>query len=313
MVSSAITGLGASLLWTAQASFLTKNSTKETLGRNSGIFFGFYQLNHLLGNIIASKIMNSSPVHEKGQRILFITFTVISCIASLSFIALRPIPRTDDMIDPPLYHFKTVKRLLATLKLLCEKKFLMLILIIAYNGIFQAFMAGSFTKEVGKSSLNTVMVLFGIAGAIGSFAFGKIIDVLGRKPILIASSVLVLSGSLLCLLPKSFLRENSLIYYIIALMFGLGDSSCFTVLYATVGNLFSSTVEPGFGAFKLIQSLAASSFFFVSPYITIFYFEVLIVNVFMLIGLLFFLLLDFFVADVDKEGSETHNWSIHVR
>lgn len=311
LVASGITGFGASLLWTAQASFLIKNSTKGTIGRNSGVFFGFYQLNQFIGNLIASKIVSKGdPI--KSQRTLFITFSVIAFTAVLSFIALRPIPKTDDMIEPPLYNFKILKRLGATLKILGDRKFLMLMIIIAYNGIFQAFMAGSFTKELGKIHLNSVMAAFGIAGAIGSFIFGKIIDILGRKPILITSSVLVFSGSLLCLLPRVYLRETSLIYYIIAVMFGLGDSACLTVLYATIGNLYSKDVETGFGAFKFVQSLATGAFFVIAPYITIFYFEVMILDIFLLLGLLFFLLLDFFIADVDKEGAEEMQWRIQA-
>lgn len=311
LVASGITGFGASLLWTSQASFLMKNSTKETIGRNSGIFFGFYQLNQFIGNLIAARIVRSGDPGQT-QKTLFIAFTVVSITSVISFFALRPIPKSDDMIEPPLYNFKILKRLGATAKILIDKKFLMLMFIIAYNGIFQAFMSGSFTKELGKIYLNNVMAAFGIAGAIGSFIFGKIIDILGRKPILITSSVLVFSGSLLSLLPRSYLQETSLIYYIIAVMFGLGDSACLNVLYATIGNLYSTDVETGFGAFKLVQSLATGTFFVLAPYITIFYFEVMILDIFLLIGLLFFLLLDFFIADVDKEGGEQIQWIVQA-
>lgn len=37
ITAGAINGIGAAILWTAQGSYLTKNSTKETLGLNSGI------------------------------------------------------------------------------------------------------------------------------------------------------------------------------------------------------------------------------------------------------------------------------------
>lgn len=42
--ASVVIGIGAALLWVAQGAFLTKCSDDETRGRNSGLFWGMFQL-----------------------------------------------------------------------------------------------------------------------------------------------------------------------------------------------------------------------------------------------------------------------------
>ena len=297
---SGLNGFGASILWIAQGVFLTKNSTKETLGRNSGIFFGFFQLNQVLGNLIAALIVvHTGDTRNPAQ--LFILFTVTSALSVLLFLFLQTPPKDQAMIEPPLYNVNVLTRLRDMWRTLTDRNFLLLVLIIAYSGFSQSFFSGSFTKELGRYLLNYVMIFFGVADALGSFMFGKVIDVLGRKPILlIATAMVIISTILLLSVSREVLQHRNMLYYICAIMFGLGDAGVTTVLYATVGNLFASRVETAFGTFRLVQSLTTGLSYVVFLYVEDFSYQILMLDALLLSGLLGFLFLDFFFSNVDS-------------
>ena len=297
---SGVNGFGAAILWIAQGTFLTKNSTKETLGRNSGIFFGFFQLNQVLGNLIAALIVvHTNDASNPAQ--LFILFTVTSALSVLLFLFLQTPPKDAGMIEPPLYNVNVVTRLKEMWRTLTDRNFLLLVMIIAYSGFSQSFFSGSFTKELGRYLLNYVMIFFGVADALGSFMFGKVIDVLGRKPILlIATAMVIISTILLLSVSREVLQHRNMLYYICAIMFGLGDAGVFTVLYATVGNLFASRVETAFGTFRLVQSLTTGLAYVVFLYVEDFSYQILMLDSLLLAGLLGFLFLDFFFSNVDS-------------
>lgn len=207
------------------------------------------------------------------------------------------------MIEPPLYHVSLLTRITDMLRTLKDRNFLLLVLIIAYSGFSQSFFSGSFTKELGRFLLNYVMVFFGAADAIGSFMFGKVIDVLGRKPILLIATLMVIIASILLLsVTREVLQEKPSLYYICAVMFGLGDAGVFTVLYATIGNLFANRVETAFGTFRLVQGLTTGITFVIFLYVENFSWQVLMLNVLLLAGLLGFLFLDFFFSAVDSQA-----------
>lgn len=302
---SGLNGFGASILWIAQGVFLTKNSTKETLGRNSGIFFGFFQMNQVIGNLIAAAILAHERNNTQNPVQLFILFTVTSACSVLLFFVLKTSSPKDQksMIEPPLYNVNVMTRIVDMWRTLKDRNFLLLVLIIAYSGFSQSFFSGSFTKELGRFLLNYVMIFFGVADALGSFMFGKVIDVLGRKPILlIATAMVIISTILLLAVQREVLQQRTMLYYICAIMFGLGDAGVTTVLYATVGNLFASRVETAFGTFRLVQALTTGIAFVVFLYVQDFAFQILMLDTLLLAGLLGFLFLDFFFSNVDSRA-----------
>ena len=47
---SAVLGIGAAFIWTAQGAFLAINSDQSTIARNSGIFWAMLQCSMVIGN-----------------------------------------------------------------------------------------------------------------------------------------------------------------------------------------------------------------------------------------------------------------------
>lgn len=74
---SAIEGVAAALLWTAQPVYLSKcSSDPSTLGKYSGIFFSIFQTALVLGNLLSSALLSSSV---KEENLLYILAAIGFC------------------------------------------------------------------------------------------------------------------------------------------------------------------------------------------------------------------------------------------
>nr|CAB3263792.1 UNC93-like protein MFSD11 [Phallusia mammillata] len=89
-IGSVIIGIGAAVLWTGQGNFLTLNSSEETMGRNSGIFWAMLQCSLLIGNIYVFFAWRGVTLIEAAQRIpLYIGLTSICALGTLTLLILR--------------------------------------------------------------------------------------------------------------------------------------------------------------------------------------------------------------------------------
>ncbi|KAI3410519.1 hypothetical protein GPALN_004620 [Globodera pallida] len=101
--SSALLGLGAAVIWTAQGKYLALNSTEETAGRHSGLFWALSQLCQSCGGIflLAVFVLVPSPPDGGEQtsisvatvRLIYSTFTALT-IVGIVILALLKMPST---------------------------------------------------------------------------------------------------------------------------------------------------------------------------------------------------------------------------
>uniref|UniRef100_A0A914IB87 UNC93-like protein MFSD11 n=1 Tax=Globodera rostochiensis TaxID=31243 RepID=A0A914IB87_GLORO len=99
--SSALLGLGAAVIWTAQGKYLALNSTEETAGRHSGLFWALSQLCQSCGGIflLAVFVLVPSPPDGGEQtsisvatvRLIYSTFTALT-IVGIVILALLQMP-----------------------------------------------------------------------------------------------------------------------------------------------------------------------------------------------------------------------------
>ena len=73
-ISSAILGMGAALIWTAQGHFLTINSDEDTIARNSGIFWSILQCSLILGNTFIYFQFQDLTEIDNQTRFVFVRF-----------------------------------------------------------------------------------------------------------------------------------------------------------------------------------------------------------------------------------------------
>ncbi|KAL8565105.1 hypothetical protein ACOMHN_005308 [Nucella lapillus] len=95
---SALVGVGAAILWTAQGNFLTINSDSGTIGRNSGIFWALFQSSLLFGNMYSYFMFRGEDTISDSSRMhLFIGLSGAGLLGVLVLFFLRkPRPKTSD-------------------------------------------------------------------------------------------------------------------------------------------------------------------------------------------------------------------------
>ena len=97
-LTSALIGVGAAVLWTAQGSSLTLNSRKETMGRNSGIFWAMLQCSLLIGNLIEFFMLRGRGDFDSNTRFeLFAIFTGLAVAGTLLVLTLLKVEEPDAM------------------------------------------------------------------------------------------------------------------------------------------------------------------------------------------------------------------------
>jgi hypothetical protein len=105
--AAGLLGLGSSILLTAQGGYLAKlarvevegtgGSLDELLGALTGLYFTFFQLNSLAGNLVSSVILGR-PGGSADSRMLFYVFTASACFGAVMLLFLPdPSKQPDDI------------------------------------------------------------------------------------------------------------------------------------------------------------------------------------------------------------------------
>ena len=94
-LSSGLLGLGASVLWTAQGAYISNCSAlheqtlglppSSTLGFFNGLFFSIFQVNQLLGNLLAAALFKA----DVSTGTIFIVMTAICASGALTLLFLN--------------------------------------------------------------------------------------------------------------------------------------------------------------------------------------------------------------------------------
>uniref|UniRef100_A0AAQ4QFH9 Major facilitator superfamily domain containing 11 n=1 Tax=Gasterosteus aculeatus aculeatus TaxID=481459 RepID=A0AAQ4QFH9_GASAC len=88
--ASVLVGVGAAVLWTAQGNVLAINSSENTIGRNSGIFWALLQFSLFFGNLyIYFAWHGHDHITDKDRQTVFISLTVISLVGCFLFFLIR--------------------------------------------------------------------------------------------------------------------------------------------------------------------------------------------------------------------------------
>ncbi len=193
-LASALLGFGASILWTAQGTFLIRASEPGNYGKNSGFFNTIFQLGSVLGIIIfsllAAKFSFKSP---------FLIFGIIPLIASIFFLVLKNVePKEVDLKN----RFQIFK------KVITNSTALKFSLIWFSFSLIIASISGRFPLEIkeyfGLGSIGLVTPIFYFLPIVFSYYIGKSSDVKGRKSFLILAYILALLGLVLFMLQLQF-------------------------------------------------------------------------------------------------------------
>ncbi|CAH4028344.1 UNC93-like protein [Pieris brassicae] len=282
---------------------LSNIKAEAVLTRFFGLFFMIFQFNQVWGNLISSLVLSSGDNHaavtainatmipeicganflpsadaaealqrQPYEKIQLLSGIYLACMATAAIIVaigVDSMKRYDT--GRAIKVMGGVEMLMATLKLLVEPKQIMLITIMVFTGLQQAFFGADFTASfvscaVGTGTVGYVMLTFGIADAIGCFVTGYIAKITGRLPLICVATVvhMALVATILLWKPQA---NMSYVMYIIAVLWGLCDSVWLVQINAFFGILFPGREEAAFSNFRLWESVGYIIAYVISPHL----------------------------------------------
>ncbi|GAU23037.1 hypothetical protein TSUD_336850 [Trifolium subterraneum] len=265
-------GFCASIIWVGQGTYLITTARSHAtdsnfheatiIGNFNGVFFGLYALNQFIGNLIAFALLsNAKEGSTSNTTILFVVFLSFVTFGAIlmCFLSKRISNNTnenkklgtDDDDAGESSSFKSLSRSL--MSSLSDTKMLMIIPLIAYSGLQDAFVWAEFTKHVvtptiGVSGVGIAMASYGAFDGICSFAAGYLTS--GLKSITsivffgaFAQAIVLVLLLLDFSIPSSRFLGTSYILFLAALM-GIGRDFCTTEDLAEYYNCYGVLFIP---------------------------------------------------------------------
>ncbi|XP_015108923.1 UNC93-like protein [Diachasma alloeum] len=310
-------GLGGGPLWCAKCTYLTVVSeayaTISELGadvivtRFFGLFFMFYQMAQVWGNLISSAVLsygmeatpvtlalNSTIVAETcganfckakatenpnlapppAERIHLISGIYLGCMVLASLIVafgVDSLSRYDRGRTGSATGQSGFKLLAVTLKLLKERRQLLILPITMFIGAEQAFLFADYNASFvscawGISNIGYVMICYGVANAIAALATGSVVKLTGRIPVVIFAFTLHLA-IIIALLFWRPSPEQGIVFFLMSGLWGVCDAIWLVQVNALSGILFPGMEEAAYSNFRLWEATGSVVAYAYSPYL----------------------------------------------
>lgn len=184
--TSALIGVGAALLWTAQGHFLVENSEASTINRNTGMFWALLQCSMLFGNLYIYFDWNGrAEIPDSSRKNIFLSLLIASVLGTLSFLVLRKNHHEEEMLSEEegqsllsagmLYKHRANNAVQdakvefgTILELVKSKTILLLSPCMAYSGLELSFYSGVYGTCIGATAQfgDAAKGLIGISGIV---------------------------------------------------------------------------------------------------------------------------------------------------
>ncbi|XP_044474394.1 UNC93-like protein 3 [Mangifera indica] len=289
--ASVYLGFAASIIWVGQGTYLTSTAHRHARDRNlqegtvigkfNGEFWGFFASHQLVGNLISLALLrNGSGGTTSGTTLLFIVFLISMTLGTILMCFLHKDDGKGEKgsADAPVNFYSYVLSLSkSVITPLFDIRMILIIPLIAYSGLQQAFVWAEFTKEIvtptlGAPGVGGAMAMYGAFDALCSLAAGRLTSGLSSITYIVFGGALVQAVVFLWLLLKYSVTGGVLgIVYplLMAAILGIGDGVLNTQLSALLGILFKHDMEGSFAQLKVWQSASIAVVFFINPYISL--------------------------------------------
>ncbi|CAH1961919.1 unnamed protein product [Acanthoscelides obtectus] len=279
---SAIIGIGAALLWTGQGNYLTLNSTKAKISRNSGIFWALLQLSLFIGNLFVYFAFKGKDKIDKQTRHIVIWTLFAIGVAGLALILFLPRPTKEEEEDEePEVQVGPWEALKGAGKLFITCDMLMLSVAFLYTGLELGFFSGVYSSCIGfTKAFTNGKELVGISGifiGVGEVIGGCLFGILGSKTIKWGRHPIVVSGFIIHAISfflifinlpndspfgeskgEAYITSNDILAVFCSFLLGFGDACYNTQIFSLLGGVYADRSAPAFAIFKFTQSVGAA-------------------------------------------------------
>ncbi|XP_058740214.1 UNC93-like protein 3 [Vicia villosa] len=291
--ASVYLGFCASIIWVGQGTYLTSTARRHAVDNNllegavigdfNGEFWGAFALHQFIGNLITFALLSDGQGGStKGTTLLFVVFVFVMTFGAILMCFLHKGSGNskkgyEHSEAADAGESKSLKSLCRSLtSALSDVKMLLIIPLIAYSGLQQAFVWAEFTKYVvtpaiGVSGVGISMAAYGAFDGICSLAAGRLTSGLTSITSIVSFGAFAQTVVLILLLLNFSISSGflgTLYILFLAALLGIGDGVLMTQLNALLGMLFKHDMEGAFAQLKIWQSATIAIMFFAAPYIS---------------------------------------------
>ncbi|GAV02387.1 hypothetical protein RvY_12960 [Ramazzottius varieornatus] len=302
-----ILGIGQAMLWTAEGSFLSLNSDKETIGRHSTIFWALYQTSLLWGNLFFFYEMHGQDtIADETRYWIFGSLMVLAAAGVLVILTLKyPLPK--ELLNPRatiqsdgnqtgVKSRTFLQSIGSSFRLLRTRPIWMMMSTFMYIALEQTFWSNvyqsslGYTKQFGPGVSESLVGLSGVCVGcgeiLGSFVYGlvdKRFPRLGRDPVVVSGYLLHMIAFFLVFVnipndaplgdtfSEAIIHPNYSLALLCSVLLGFGDSAFNIQLYSFLGDAYSSDSVPVFALFQFVWGLTCCGAFFYSTVLSLQY------------------------------------------
>ncbi|KAM3688926.1 hypothetical protein ACB098_09G007500 [Castanea mollissima] len=289
--ASVYLGFSASIIWVGQGTYLTSTARSHArdyklhegtvIGKFNGEFWGLFASHQFIGNLISLALLSAgTDGSTSGTTLLYVVFLCSMTLGTILMCFLTKKTDEGESRQPDSsvsFYSNLVSLSKSVINPLFDVRMLLVIPLIAYSGLQQAFVWAEFTKDIvtpalGESGVGGAMAVYGAFDAICSLAAGRLTSGPKSITLIVSGGASIQAIVFLWLLLAYRLTSGVLgIMYplLMAAILGIGDGVLNTQLSALLGILFKHDMEGAFAQLKVWQSASIAVVFFLSPYISL--------------------------------------------
>lgn len=183
--ASALLGIGASMLWTGQNTFLIRASKEKSYGKDSGFFSFSQSIGAAVGVFFIGFL-----IERFLFRTSFLFFSIFPLVGFFLLFSLKDIREKQEV-----NHFKLLKKSIVSITAL--KLALIYFSVQFIYGLAIGIIPIEIKKNFSLSYVGILSSLFWILPLLFTYFFGKLSDIKGRKQMIIISYAFIMIGLIL--------------------------------------------------------------------------------------------------------------------